>query len=152
MNTKSIVFLLVLVIVAVTVVNGSIKYPCPQVNGFCVNFCSYGQEISTGICYGNNICCRNSSWVLRHNRIHLQMRFNISSYSVYDKHGGGSRRCLVFVLSTLNPIDRCLMMIHRVDVMVLFIFLETLTALFKTNFNIEYPFDPQELFVFALIG
>ncbi|KAG7156106.1 Chloride channel protein 2-like 8, partial [Homarus americanus] len=28
---------------------------------------------------------------------------------------------------------------------------ETLTALFKTNFNIEYPFDPQELFVFALI-
>ncbi|XP_042226356.1 chloride channel protein 2-like isoform X1 [Homarus americanus] len=29
---------------------------------------------------------------------------------------------------------------------------ETLTALFKTNFKVEYPFDPQELFVFALIG
>lgn len=29
---------------------------------------------------------------------------------------------------------------------------ETLTALFKTNFKVGYPFDPQELFVFALIG
>ncbi|KAK8738710.1 hypothetical protein OTU49_017422 [Cherax quadricarinatus] len=29
---------------------------------------------------------------------------------------------------------------------------ETLTALFKTNFKVGYPFDPQELFVFALTG
>ncbi|XP_069162273.1 chloride channel protein 2 isoform X5 [Procambarus clarkii] len=29
---------------------------------------------------------------------------------------------------------------------------ETLTALFKTNFKVGYPFDPQELFVFALVG
>lgn len=29
---------------------------------------------------------------------------------------------------------------------------ETLTALFKTNFKVGFPFDPQELFVFALIG
>lgn len=29
---------------------------------------------------------------------------------------------------------------------------ETVTALFFTNFTMEFPFDPQELFVFALIG
>ncbi|XP_066974037.1 chloride channel protein 2-like isoform X16 [Macrobrachium rosenbergii] len=29
---------------------------------------------------------------------------------------------------------------------------ETLTALFKTDFKVGYPFDPQELFVFALVG
>ncbi|KAL1501247.1 hypothetical protein ABEB36_006608 [Hypothenemus hampei] len=29
---------------------------------------------------------------------------------------------------------------------------DTVTAVFKTNFYMEFPFDPQELFVFALIG
>lgn len=29
---------------------------------------------------------------------------------------------------------------------------ETVTAVFKTNFHMDFPFDPQELFVFALIG
>ncbi|KAJ8679361.1 hypothetical protein QAD02_015148 [Eretmocerus hayati] len=29
---------------------------------------------------------------------------------------------------------------------------ETITAMFITNFTMEFPFDPQELFVFALIG
>ncbi|XP_058806670.1 chloride channel protein 2 isoform X2 [Phymastichus coffea] len=29
---------------------------------------------------------------------------------------------------------------------------ETITAMFVTNFTMEFPFDPQELFVFALIG
>lgn len=29
---------------------------------------------------------------------------------------------------------------------------DTVTALFKTNFTMDFPFDPQELFVFALIG
>ena len=29
---------------------------------------------------------------------------------------------------------------------------EAITALFKTNFRADFPFDPQELFVFALIG
>ncbi|XP_043213453.1 chloride channel protein 2-like [Amphibalanus amphitrite] len=29
---------------------------------------------------------------------------------------------------------------------------ETITALFKTDFKVDFPFDPQELFVFALIG
>lgn len=29
---------------------------------------------------------------------------------------------------------------------------ETITALFATNFETEFPFDPQELFIFALIG
>lgn len=29
---------------------------------------------------------------------------------------------------------------------------ETVTAIFKTNFYMDFPFDPQELFVFALIG
>lgn len=29
---------------------------------------------------------------------------------------------------------------------------ETVTAMFKTNFTSDFPFDPQELFVFALIG
>ena len=31
-------------------------------------------------------------------------------------------------------------------------FTETITALFKTDFKVDFPFDPQELFVFALIG
>lgn len=29
---------------------------------------------------------------------------------------------------------------------------ETITAMFFTNFTMDFPFDPQELFVFALIG
>nr|XP_022908827.1 chloride channel protein 2 [Onthophagus taurus] len=29
---------------------------------------------------------------------------------------------------------------------------DTVTAMFKTSFTMEFPFDPQELFVFALIG
>ena len=29
---------------------------------------------------------------------------------------------------------------------------ETITAMFATNFTMEFPFDPQELLVFALIG
>lgn len=29
---------------------------------------------------------------------------------------------------------------------------DTVTAVFKTSFYMEFPFDPQELFVFALIG
>ncbi|KAI4454529.1 chloride channel protein 2 [Holotrichia oblita] len=29
---------------------------------------------------------------------------------------------------------------------------DTVTALFKTNFTMDFPFDPQELFVFAIIG
>ena len=29
---------------------------------------------------------------------------------------------------------------------------DTITALFLTNFTMDFPFDPQELFVFALIG
>ncbi|XP_026467540.1 chloride channel protein 2-like isoform X2 [Ctenocephalides felis] len=29
---------------------------------------------------------------------------------------------------------------------------DTVTAVFRTNFTMDYPFDPQELFVFALIG
>ena len=29
---------------------------------------------------------------------------------------------------------------------------ETITAMFITNFTMDFPFDPQELFVFALIG
>ncbi|XP_020722223.1 chloride channel protein 2 isoform X2 [Bombus affinis] len=29
---------------------------------------------------------------------------------------------------------------------------ETITAMFATNFTMDFPFDPQELFVFALIG
>ncbi|XP_055929436.1 chloride channel protein 2-like isoform X2 [Argiope bruennichi] len=29
---------------------------------------------------------------------------------------------------------------------------ETITALFKTNFSVDFPFDPQELLAFALIG
>lgn len=29
---------------------------------------------------------------------------------------------------------------------------DTVTALFQTNFTMDFPFDPQELFVFALIG
>lgn len=29
---------------------------------------------------------------------------------------------------------------------------ETITALFATNFTTDFPFDPQELFIFALIG
>ncbi|XP_031781347.1 chloride channel protein 2 isoform X2 [Nasonia vitripennis] len=29
---------------------------------------------------------------------------------------------------------------------------ETITAMFITNFTMEFPFDPQELFIFALIG
>ena len=29
---------------------------------------------------------------------------------------------------------------------------ETITAMFMTNFTNDFPFDPQELFVFALIG
>uniref|UniRef100_V5GJ05 Chloride channel protein 2 n=1 Tax=Anoplophora glabripennis TaxID=217634 RepID=V5GJ05_ANOGL len=29
---------------------------------------------------------------------------------------------------------------------------ETVTAMFKTNFYMDFPFDPQELFVFALLG
>lgn len=30
--------------------------------------------------------------------------------------------------------------------------LGAITALFKTNFRNDFPFDPQELFVFALMG
>lgn len=29
---------------------------------------------------------------------------------------------------------------------------ETITALFKTSFNVDIPFDPIEMFFFALIG
>lgn len=29
---------------------------------------------------------------------------------------------------------------------------ETITAIFRTNFHIDFPFDPQELIVFAIIG
>lgn len=29
---------------------------------------------------------------------------------------------------------------------------ETLTALFKTSFNVDFPFDPYELVAFAFIG
>lgn len=29
---------------------------------------------------------------------------------------------------------------------------DTVTAMFATNFTSDFPFDPQELFVFALIG
>lgn len=29
---------------------------------------------------------------------------------------------------------------------------ETVRAVFKTNFYMDFPFDPQELFVFALMG
>lgn len=29
---------------------------------------------------------------------------------------------------------------------------DTVTAVFRTNFQMDFPFDPQELFVFALIG
>jgi chloride channel 2 len=29
---------------------------------------------------------------------------------------------------------------------------DTLKALFATNFTMDFPFDPQELFIFALIG
>lgn len=29
---------------------------------------------------------------------------------------------------------------------------DTLTAMFLTNFTMDFPFDPQELFVFALMG
>lgn len=28
----------------------------------------------------------------------------------------------------------------------------TVTAVFRTNFHMDFPFDPQELFAFALIG
>ncbi|KAG7165222.1 Chloride channel protein 2-like 7 [Homarus americanus] len=148
MNTKSIVFLLVLVIVAVTVVN--VLY-----ERLCTVYQSY-MNTKYRVPVFMNTFARNSNkeiskcGIFFPSPIFFHDKSEISG--VYDKHGGGSRRCLVFVLSTLNPIGRCLMMIHRVDVMFLFLFPETLTALFKTNFNVEYPFDPQELFVFALIG
>ena len=29
---------------------------------------------------------------------------------------------------------------------------ETLTALFRTNFRVEFPFDPQEIIAFVVIG
>lgn len=29
---------------------------------------------------------------------------------------------------------------------------DTITALFKTSFNIDFPFDPQEIVAFAMIG
>ena len=31
-------------------------------------------------------------------------------------------------------------------------FSETITALFKTNFRVDFPFDVQELIAFAFIG
>lgn len=32
------------------------------------------------------------------------------------------------------------------------IFIDTVKAFFPTHFTMEYPFDPQELTVFALLG
>jgi hypothetical protein len=29
---------------------------------------------------------------------------------------------------------------------------ETITAVFKTNYQVDFPYDPQELFIYALIG
>ena len=29
---------------------------------------------------------------------------------------------------------------------------ETITAVFKTNYQIDFPYDPQELFIYALVG
>ncbi|GFW23128.1 chloride channel protein 2 [Trichonephila clavipes] len=44
--------------------------------------------------------------------------------------------------------------LHLIDFTVIsnYIFSETITALFKTNFSVDFPFDPQELLAFALIG
>jgi hypothetical protein len=30
--------------------------------------------------------------------------------------------------------------------------LETLTTVFPTNFQVDFPYDPHELFIFALVG
>lgn len=37
-------------------------------------------------------------------------------------------------------------------ILIFSLFSESITALFKTNFRTDFPFDPQELFIFALIG
>ena len=29
---------------------------------------------------------------------------------------------------------------------------ETITAVFKTDYQVDFPYDPQELFIYALIG
>ncbi len=29
---------------------------------------------------------------------------------------------------------------------------ETLTAIFRTDFQVDFPYDPQELFIYALVG
>ena len=37
--------------------------------------------------------------------------------------------------------------------MIMFLqFVETITAVFKTNYQIDFPYDPQELFIYALVG
>lgn len=31
-------------------------------------------------------------------------------------------------------------------------FAETLTAIFRTDYQVDFPYDPQELFIYALVG
>jgi len=48
------------------------------------------------------------------------------------------------------------MPVHRYEVMIMCTFLyfsaATVTAVFATSFKRDFPFDPQELIVFAVIG
>ncbi len=34
----------------------------------------------------------------------------------------------------------------------LYYFTETLTAIFRTDYQVDFPYDPQELFIYALVG
>ena len=47
---------------------------------------------------------------------------------------------------------KCLFLIIFTTMLFLFLATETVTALFKTNFNVDFPFDVEEFIAFALIG
>ena len=41
---------------------------------------------------------------------------------------------------------------ERIHVVIFFLYTETVTALFKTNFRLDFPFDVEEFIAFGSIG
>lgn len=55
-------------------------------------------------------------------------------------------------MSVVLSVTPCIEMVIQTKVVVVVLFAETVTALFKTNFRLDFPFDVEEFLAFALIG
>ena len=67
-----------------------------------------------------------------------------------QKHIYSLTVCLLGVISNARPVPSATFVTVEDGNCVLFT--ETVTALFKTNFRLDFPFDVEEFLAFALIG